>query len=343
MVPEPGHTRVFGVPRISSCISSKFVSFMNRFGHNGGFDAILEVLSTGELDDTLTLTTMGYLITMISMPAKLFHKDWLAEYAIRFTNAMRKQLLESPDKILKDVTANDVSQIQISINSVNARVLDRDEAKQEQEKLKLEICKKCLSSELLERRILGIKELNTIIRSTQTAYGPSKAFSLEWLINWMSGHGVFDILWDTKKTHLQLVQRSNEIFKILPKENLLTMELLEQFWSLSKSDYKSEVFKIIGEAAFHLDQNHIDYLFDEITETPASKLGMEEFDALSSLGRFSRSLDFQSKTSSFFLRIINDSDEHKIELIENCINKFADMIKLQSMEKKKVHFDMLVT
>ena len=51
---------------------------MNRFGHNGGFDAILEVLSTGELDDTLTLTTMGYLITMISMPAKLFHKDWLA-------------------------------------------------------------------------------------------------------------------------------------------------------------------------------------------------------------------------------------------------------------------------
>ena len=139
------------------------------------------------------------------------------------------------------------------------------------------------------------------------------------------------------------MQRSNEIFKILPKENLLTMELLEQFWSLSKSDYKSEVFKIIGEAAFHLDQNHIDYLFDEITETPASKLGMEEFDALSSLGRFSRSLDFQSKTSSFFLRIINDSDEHKIELIENCINKFADMIKLQSMEKKKVHFDMLVT
>ena len=30
------------------------------------------------------------------------------------------------------------------------------------------------------------------------------------------------------------------------------MELLEQFWSLSKSDYKSEVFKIINEAAYHL-------------------------------------------------------------------------------------------
>lgn len=44
--------------------------------------------------------------------------------------------------------------------------MDKDQSKQEQEKLKLEICKKCLASDLLERRILGIKELNTIIRNS---------------------------------------------------------------------------------------------------------------------------------------------------------------------------------
>ena len=75
-------------------------------------------------------------------------------------------------------------------------------AKQRAEELKLEITKKCLSSELLERRILGIKELNTIIRNTQITYGAAKVFTMEWLINWMSEHGVFDIIWDTKKTHL---------------------------------------------------------------------------------------------------------------------------------------------
>ena len=107
---------------------------------------------------------------------------------------------------MKDVSANDVNQIQISIGSINARVMDRDEAREESEKLKLEICKKCLSSDLLERRILGIKELNTIVKNMQMSYGINKSiFTLEWLINWMSEHGVFDILWDTKKTHLQLV------------------------------------------------------------------------------------------------------------------------------------------
>ena len=112
------------------------------------------------------------------------------------------------------------------------------------------------------------------------------------------------------------------------------MELLEQFWLLSKSDYKSEVFKIINEAAFHLREEHVEYLFDEITKTPASKLGMEEFDALQNMGKFSRSTEFQQKTSNFFWSIITDSDEHKADLIENCINKFSDMIKYSSMEKK---------
>ena len=58
---------------------------------------------------------MGYMITMVSMPVKLFHKDWIAENAVKFTNAMKKQLLNASDKILKSLSAFEISQIQISI------------------------------------------------------------------------------------------------------------------------------------------------------------------------------------------------------------------------------------
>ena len=84
MTPEPGHARVYCVPRLGACISSKFVGWMNTFGHRGGFAAILNALKNRTPDDKLTLTTMGYLITMVSMPSRLFHKDWLAEYANDF-------------------------------------------------------------------------------------------------------------------------------------------------------------------------------------------------------------------------------------------------------------------
>ena len=97
---------------------------MNRFGHTGGFNAILDTLKN-ETAEKATLTTMGYLITMISMPSRLFHRDWLAEFAEPFTTAMKKQLLSSPDSALKGVTANDVGQIQTSISSINQRVMDK--------------------------------------------------------------------------------------------------------------------------------------------------------------------------------------------------------------------------
>ena len=145
---------------------------------------------------------MGYMITMISMPVRLFHRDWMAEFAQPFTKAMAKQLLGASDKLMKDVTPGDVAQIQISMQSINGRVMLKEAAKMEAELLKLQITKKGLGSELLERRINGIKELNLVIKSTVASYGSAKVFSLDWLINWMTENGVFDILWDNKKTHL---------------------------------------------------------------------------------------------------------------------------------------------
>lgn len=102
------------------------------------------------------------------------------------------------------------------------------------------------------------------------------------------------------------------------------------------------MFKIVNETAFYLKQEHIEYLFDQITETPAAKLGMEEFEAIASLGSASKSLDFSAKSSNFFWSIITDSNDHKQDLIENVVNKFSDMIKYSSMEKKAPYFDKLV-
>ena len=63
---------------------------MNKFGNEGGFNEILKTLKDRECDDKLTLTVMGYMITMISMPSRLWHKDFLAQNAIPFAESMKK-------------------------------------------------------------------------------------------------------------------------------------------------------------------------------------------------------------------------------------------------------------
>ena len=61
---------------------------MNDFGSKGGFELLLNTISKNQPDDNLTLTAMSYIITMISMPAKLFHRDWINEFAEPFCTAM---------------------------------------------------------------------------------------------------------------------------------------------------------------------------------------------------------------------------------------------------------------
>jgi hypothetical protein len=42
----------------------------------------------------------------------------------------------------------------------------------------------------------------------------------------MQTHGVFDVLFDAKKTHLQLIQRCDEVLKLLLAEDMLSDNLL---------------------------------------------------------------------------------------------------------------------
>lgn len=92
----------------------------------------------------------------------------------------------------------------------------------------------------------------------------SKTFTAKFLIEWIETNGVYAQIFDTKKTHIQLVQRSSDILKLLLQEDLLTIQILEQFWSLSKTDYKVEIYKIINEISVWFKQPHIDYIFDQI-------------------------------------------------------------------------------
>jgi hypothetical protein len=129
----------------------------------------------------------------------------------------------------------------------------KEERDKQTEVLRLELANKCLRSTYLERRISGIKDLNTVIKNN-TLFMSSKTFSTEFLIDWMVSNEVFTTLWDARKTHAQLVQRSGEIFKLLLKENRMDESLLKLFWSLTKSDYQSEILKIVGETSFYLKQ-----------------------------------------------------------------------------------------
>ena len=129
MTPLPGHDRVYCVPRINVCLSQRFIRLLNNFGNAGGFNAILDTFAKEKADDKLTLTMMMYMVRMITMPIKMFHKDWINEFGLPTAKAIMNQLLDASDKVIRDITYENINQLQLSINGINNRVMEKDDAK----------------------------------------------------------------------------------------------------------------------------------------------------------------------------------------------------------------------
>lgn len=67
-------------------------------------------------------------------------------------------------------------------------------------------------------------------------------------------------------------------------------------------------------------------------------MGMEDFQVISELGKFSKDLEFKNKVTSFFWNIICDSDLYKEDLVANCLSKFCEMVKNWDMSLKHRFF-----
>jgi ubiquitin carboxyl-terminal hydrolase 34 len=164
---------------------------MNTFGNLGGFDLIIDVLENAEMtdkEDELNVTIMGCLAQIITTAFPVYHKDFITEFGQRIATSITKRLLSTSDQSLRDVRKEQIEAILKSVDSISKRFLEKDEREKQSEVLKLELCNKCLTSNYLERRIQGIRDLNTLVRSTSIYASGSRAFTSEFLIQWMREH-----------------------------------------------------------------------------------------------------------------------------------------------------------
>jgi hypothetical protein len=139
------------------------------------------------------------------LPAVVLHKDVVAEFGERVATAIRKRLLSASDKSLRDIRKEQVDAILKSVENISRRFLSKEEREKQSEVLKLEMCNKNLNSEFLERRINAIKDLNSVLWKNSISTYSSKSFTTDFLIEWMIQNNVFTTIWDSKKTHIQLV------------------------------------------------------------------------------------------------------------------------------------------
>jgi hypothetical protein len=84
MAPLENHARVWAVPRPGKCTSSEYVRHVSAFCERGGLESVLTVLDTSEASDKpegFNLCVLAILLSLASLPALVYHKSVIAEFA----------------------------------------------------------------------------------------------------------------------------------------------------------------------------------------------------------------------------------------------------------------------
>jgi hypothetical protein len=146
---------------------------VNTFGNAGGFDILLQafeksegliqeleknqspaqVVEGGLFTNKMDINLLSILVTNISAPYQIYHKDFITEYAPKFVDVCTRALKETPDKSLRDVRRERIESIIKSIDNFQRRLVAKDDREKMTEVLKLEVSLMCLKSSFLERRI----------------------------------------------------------------------------------------------------------------------------------------------------------------------------------------------
>jgi|TARA_B110000285_G_C15029813_1_gene566105 uncharacterized MnhB-related membrane protein len=156
MRPDEGQSRVWAVPRPRKCTSSEYMRHVNYFCHLGGLESILTIMESEEQSDAadgFTLSSLAILLSLISLPAMVYHKSVIAEFAPRLIAASKKRLLSAPDRALRDVRRQHIEAIVKAVDALSVRLVEKAEREKEIEILKLEVALLCLNSSYMERRI----------------------------------------------------------------------------------------------------------------------------------------------------------------------------------------------
>ena len=149
----------------------------------------------------------------------------------------------------------------------------------------------------------------------------------------MAGNDVFNILWDPRRTHQELVKQSNQIFKELARQQLLKDDLMGAFWHLgSDNSYKDAVFKILKETT-DLDKDQLLGVIRRMELTPTQNIGHQELETLAGNMKFNTNEDLRKRSFDFFWRILCDPASYKPETVESCIEKFQDFQRRHTHEE----------
>ncbi len=114
---------------------------------------------------------------------------------------------------------------------------------------------------------------------------------LKAVIDKLKHHKVLYQMFSKERAHQQLVERGEEVLKIMISQDALSSEDMELVWSATKQDETTqlELYKLFNELSSVLKINEINFIIDYLSQVPLAKVLKEQVDLVYEIGKRARS------------------------------------------------------
>lgn len=249
------------------------VDLINKFGHLGGFQILLDRFQNGQ---KLSVTTIYALIRPFGLCHEYLTAHTITKYLMPIVE-MVPQILDdlTDDELKKEAkhdTKNDaISAIIKACKCLVSRIPNQEEMIKNLEIFRLKIILRLLQISTFNGKMSALNEVNKVIASV--TYYPHRHSGLEeeeWLTaermaRWIKDNHVLEIVLRDSMHQIQYVEKLEKILRFVIKERALTLTDLDNIWAAQNGKHEAivkNVHDLLAKLAWDFLPEQLDHLFE---------------------------------------------------------------------------------
>ena len=220
--------------------------------------------------------------------SNILNPEYTKEMAEELQSIIVGRLENMSDEAMKEVDKATIHSIMHDFRDFLCLGLPEEVVDEKLESVKLGLALRFLKSPEMKKRLTGINEIKSIVRSTERIGSrmvqhkwqdddsprvKSRWLKPEYLINWIEEHKLVEYLLG-ESSHVEVIKRSSSLLIFLANNNHLTVEHLDLLWKSQEDKHEATVlgvYETINEIANYLSKEGISYLFEKINSMPVKK------------------------------------------------------------------------
>jgi hypothetical protein len=322
-----------------------YVNGINYFFRKEGGERLINSIKNKE---KITLDLFALLIDFVENIYSFLHYHFAKYYLKEFGKKCFDYLLEFGQSDARNFKKEKIDVILRKLRNILMKVYTETDVNAFFDVFTIDFGINCLSSINLEKKLIGLKILSSSLLETMRINSNQvmvstfndKHVSSHDLLSKIREKNIIDQIFGSS-THVQIIQKSNDLFKCFLMGNFLSPSDLLKIYGLTNSsdiEMRNSIYKLLQSNFYYFSTNLAEFLILKVLENKTESITTLELDLIGQIYRAltnEKQIEISQKISDNYLNLIffGKMDSEKTE---NLINELINLLKNYEMRELRI-------